>query len=103
MVGPTSRYAAIPLATLLVVTDGDQREVRYLRRRFVPSPASHSVVVEHRLESGERLDLLAARYLGDPTQFWRLCDATGTLRPEELEVVGRVIVVGLAAATGGEA
>ena len=24
---------------------------------------------------GERLDNVAAQYLGDPTLFWRLCDA----------------------------
>ena len=96
MIGPTSRYAGLPLATLVVTADGEQREVRYLRRRFAPPPSSHAVLVEHQRRSGDRLDLLAARYLGDPTQFWRLCDATGVLRPDELEVVGRVIIVGLA-------
>jgi hypothetical protein len=100
MIGPSSRYAGVPLATLVVVTaDGAAQEVRYLRRRFVPRPGSHAVLVEHVRAPGDRLDLLAARYAGDPTQYWRLCDATGALRPEELEVVGRVIVVGLA--TGG--
>lgn len=97
MIGPTSRYAGIELATLAATTgDTGQPEVRYLRRRFVPAPEAHSVLVEHRREPGERLDVLAARYLGDPTQFWRLCDATGVLRPEELEAVGRIIIVGLA-------
>ena len=33
---------------------------------------------------GDRLDNLAARYLGDPEQFWRLCDANGAMRPDEL-------------------
>lgn len=100
MIGPTSRYAGTALATLTVSDgDGGAREVRYLRRRFVPAPSAHSILVEHRREPGERLDVLAARYLGDPTQFWRLCDASGVLRPAELEVVGRIIVVGMA--TGG--
>jgi len=100
MIGPTSRYAGTALATLTVSDgDGGVREVRYLRRRFVPAPSAHAILVEHRREPGERLDLLAARYLGDPTQFWRLCDASGVLRPAELEVVGRIIVVGMA--TGG--
>ena len=39
---------------------------------------------------GERLDNIAAQYLGDPTLFWRLADANGAMRPEELtETVGR--------------
>ncbi len=96
MIGPTSRYAGVAQATLVVVTADGPSEVRYLRRRFVPAPAAHSVLVEHRVTPGDRLDLLAARYVGDPTQYWRLCDATGALRPEELEVIGRVVVVGLA-------
>ena len=33
---------------------------------------------------GDRLDNIAARYLGDPEQFWRICDANGAMRPDEL-------------------
>ena len=32
---------------------------------------------------------IAAKYLGDPEQFWRICDANGAVRPDELEMVGR--------------
>jgi len=32
---------------------------------------------EHAVTEGERLDHIAAKYLGDPEQFWQLCDATG--------------------------
>ena len=35
------------------------------------------------------LELGTARYLGDPEQFWRLCDANAALRPDELMEVGR--------------
>jgi hypothetical protein len=39
---------------------------------------------------GDRLDNLTAKYLGDPEQFWRLCDANNALQPEELtDTVGR--------------
>jgi hypothetical protein len=48
-------------------------------------------MVEHRVSEGERLDNLTARYTGDPTQFWMLCDANEVLRPSELEAVGRVV------------
>jgi hypothetical protein len=33
---------------------------------------------------GDRLDLLAFRYLGDPEQFWRICDTNLALLPDEL-------------------
>jgi hypothetical protein len=39
---------------------------------------------------GERLDNITARYLGDPLQFWRVCDANGAMNPSELTaVIGR--------------
>jgi hypothetical protein len=45
---------------------------------------------------GERLDNLTARYLGDPTQFWRVCDANEVFRPDELtETPGRTIDIAM--------
>jgi len=91
-----SRYQALPTATVTVHRpDGAEREVRYALRRFLPRVDAHTTLVEHTVAAGERLDILAARYAGDPTQFWRLCDAGGVLRPEELEVIGRVVVVAM--------
>ena len=82
----TSRYHGIETATL-VTTDG--KMIVYLRRRFIPSPERFTLLQEHTVIQGDRLDNLAARYLGDPEQFWRLCDANGVMRPDELtEVVG---------------
>ena len=41
---------------------------------------------------GDRLDLLAANYLGDPLMFWLLCDANGAVRPNALvETPGKVL------------
>ncbi len=34
--------------------------------------------------AGERLDLVAARFLADPTAFWRLCDANNAMVPDAL-------------------
>ncbi|HVH03200.1 MAG TPA: hypothetical protein VM891_09700, partial [Amaricoccus sp.] len=34
--------------------------------------------------AGERLDNLAARHIGDPEQWWRICDANGAMLPEAL-------------------
>ena len=50
----------------------------------------------HLVADGDRLDLLAHRYLGDPELFWRICDANRALRPEELtREAGRVLGIPL--------
>jgi hypothetical protein len=88
---PTSRYAGIEVATTGIPDGtGGQREVRYLRRRFPPQPATLQTLAEHVVTRGDRLDLVAAKYLGDPTQFWRICDANLVIHPEELTAAGRI-------------
>ncbi len=88
-----SRYYGVPTATL---ETGDGRQVVYLLRRFVPPPENFALLVEHAVTEGERVDNITAGYLGDPEQFWRLCDANGAIRPEELvETVGRRIRITL--------
>jgi hypothetical protein len=77
----TSRYYGIDTATF-VTADG--RTVAYLRRRFVPDRTNAVVLAEHVVSQGDRLDNVTARYLGDPEQFWRLCDANNAMQPEEL-------------------
>lgn len=92
----SSRYANSETTTLEVTgPDGTVREVRYVRRRFIPSAANSTVVVEHTVAAGERLDNLTARYLGDPAQFWRVCDTNGAMDPKELEVTGRSIKIAM--------
>lgn len=72
------------------------RPVVYLRRRFVPSPERFSTLGVHPLSDGERLDHLAARRLGDPELFWRICDANGAMKPWELtETPGRTLRIPL--------
>jgi hypothetical protein len=78
---PSSRYYGI--ASTEATLEGG-RVVRYLRRRFVPDPGSLFPIGEHRVADGDRLDNLAARYLGDPLQSWRLGDSNLTLRLETL-------------------
>jgi hypothetical protein len=78
---PTSRYAAIETAEFEIEPG---RAVRYLRRRFLPSPDRFTVIEEHLVVDGNRLDLIAATHLGDPEQFWRVADANGAMRPEDL-------------------
>ena len=79
--GPTSRYAPIPSSTL-VMADG--RTIVYVGRRFVPSPDRFALLQWHVVTAPERLDTITARYLGDPEQFWRLCDANNAMNPFDL-------------------
>ena len=96
MFSATSRYAGLPLETLAVtMPDGSTREVTYVRRRLLPRPTDHTLLTSHTVAPGERLDHLAARYAGDPTQFWRLCDATDVVRPSELEQPGRRLPIAM--------
>jgi hypothetical protein len=84
---PNSRYRGVGTAALELP---DGRTVIYLRRRFVPPPESLAALGEVTVTQGDRLDLIAAAQLGDPELAWRICDANGALRPEELtEPIGR--------------
>lgn len=92
----SSRYASVEDATIdIAQRDGTLRPTRYKRRRFLPPRGSMTTLLEHTVLDGERLDTIANRYVGDPTAFWRLCDANEVLRPAELEVVGRVVTIAM--------
>ena len=78
---PNSRYNGLAPRKL---TLPNGQEIAYLARRFIPPPESLALAREHAVVQGDRLDLLAARYLGDPEQWWKIADANLTLRPEEL-------------------
>lgn len=94
---PGSRYHDIETATRTVVdADGNDRVLRYARRRIIPPQDDLPTLAEHRVTEGDRLDTVTAHYAGDPTLFWRLCDANAVLRPEELEAVGRLIRIAMA-------
>jgi len=84
---PDSRYHGLEI-TQWQRADGEI--LSYVRRRFIPPPESFATLVEHTVEVGDRLDNLAARYLGDPQQYWRLCDGNGAISPDELtDTVGK--------------
>jgi hypothetical protein len=36
------------------------------------------------VQQGDRLDQIAAKYLGDPLMSWLLCDANGAMDPNDL-------------------
>ena len=88
-----SRYVDIA-TTKLVLPDGT--EITYLTRRFVPPPERFALLQRYQVTEGDRLDNLAARFLGDPEQFWRICDANGAMRPDALtEEPGRILRITL--------
>jgi hypothetical protein len=93
MFEPTSRYITIETAQL---TTPDGRVVSYKRRRFLPQGKDLPLLGEVTVGSGERLDVLTARALDDPEQFWRICDANDAMRPDELTAEpGRTLRVSL--------
>ena len=89
----TSRYFGVD--TLTYVTPQGMAIV-YIQRRFLPSSDRFQLLQEHTVTQGERLDNIASQFLGDPTLFWRLCDANNAMRPEELtETIGRKLRITL--------
>ena len=61
----TSRYYGKPTAEF---ETADGRKIVYLRRRFVPPPSAFTLLLEHTVTEGERLDSITAQRLGDPCQ-----------------------------------
>jgi hypothetical protein len=89
----TSRYYNLNTTTL-ETTDG--RTIVFLTRRFLPQPENFSLLQKYVVTEGDRLDNITARFLGDPEQFWRVCDANRAMRPEELtETIGRELRITL--------
>ena len=78
---PTSRYFG--LETRMLERD-DGTKVAYLARRLVPAPERFATLSFHTVVQGERPDHVAAARMGDPEQFWRLCDANAVLNPRQL-------------------
>lgn len=97
----TSRYYGLPTATLALPQG---RSIVYVERRFVPQPESFQLIQQHTVTQGERVDNIAARFLGDPELFWRLCDANRAMRPEDLtKTPGRVLAITLPQGISGTA
>ena len=90
----SSRYYGLDVAVLTPAGGGEP--VVYLRRRFVPPPERFATLQEHIVTQGERLDTITAQFMGDPEQFWRVCDANRALRPQDLtETLGRTLRITL--------
>jgi hypothetical protein len=94
MFDSTSRYAGLPVSTFV---DKQGRTRAYVAAREVPPavrPTSDDLV--HIVGDDERQDRIAWQHLGDPTLYWRICDANGLLHPDEMTApIGRRLVVPL--------
>ena len=77
-------------------TAPDGTQITYLARRIVPQPGSpnYATVAQHSVTRVDRLDNIAAKYLGDPLLFWLVCDANGAIAPNDLLLApGRVLAI----------
>ncbi len=107
-----SRYDGAAVAYTSVEDGaGGGREVAYLRTRTPGAAAADPgsgvgvgsgigagppPIAWHRVATDDRLDLLAARHLGDPGAAWRICDANLALDPDALvgpDAEGAVVVI----------
>jgi hypothetical protein len=94
MFDPASRYHALPNGTIEATQpDGTAESVVYTRRRFLPLPQRQNTLLEYTVREGDRLDNITAAALGDPLQFWRVCDGNLTFHPDDLAIVGQVITI----------
>jgi nucleoid-associated protein YgaU len=70
--------------------------IAYLARRIAPQPGApnFATINQYTVRQGDRLDLIAAKYLGDPLMAWLICDANGAIRPHDLVATpGRVLAI----------
>ena len=78
MFDPKSRYAK---AETYIVQDSRGRLVTVVAP---PPPPDQVLLGIHLLKQGERLDLLATKYLGCATGYWRIAEQNDVMLPEAL-------------------
>jgi nucleoid-associated protein YgaU len=89
----TSRYYSTETAEFETAAG---RKITYLRRRFLSPAERFELLQEHTVTQEDRLDNIAAKYLGDAEQFWRIADANNAMAPEELtDTIGRKLRITL--------
>jgi hypothetical protein len=81
---PGSRYLEADTYTTRTASGAAVTAVRLPIRS---APATRG---EHARTDSQRLDLLAAHFLGDATAFWRLCDAGRATAPDALALHDRI-------------
>jgi hypothetical protein len=92
---PSSRYYG---DAVQFYTGANGVQAAYLQRRIIPQASIYTSLKNYPVSSGDRLDNLAYKFLGDPILFWMICDANSAVDPDELTAVpGYSIEIPLAA------
>lgn len=79
MFSPGSRYQGAGAAYQVSLPNG-----MTVLATPLPPPQPAPALGYHQRAGTDRLDLLAFRYLGDATAFWRICDANNAMVPAAL-------------------
>jgi nucleoid-associated protein YgaU len=88
MVFQGSRYAGVEVVNPPDISG--ERHPALALRKLAETPG----VLEHVVSDGDRLDLLAHRFYGDPTKYWLILDANpDVLNPFQLLQAGRRILI----------
>lgn len=80
--GPTPAVSRSPGVAALETATG--RVIAYQRRRILPRGQDIPAAREVTVISGDRLDLIAYRTLGDPELYWWIADANDAMNPADL-------------------
>jgi hypothetical protein len=75
---PGSRYQNAGTYTFVTATGGTVTATN------LPRPRTAPLLGYYRRLQGQRLDYVANHYANDPTAFWQLCDASGSVVPDAL-------------------
>jgi len=65
-------------------TTAQGEPIVYLARRLLPLPEQVMSASVYVVQAGDRIDLVAARLLGDPLLYWQIADANGATDPTTL-------------------
>jgi hypothetical protein len=96
--GTSSRYYGVPVVEFSTPAG---QTIRYVGRRLIPQASLFATLAVHAVQQGDRIDVLAARYLGDPLLYWRIADANLAVRPDDPLVRGDSVDIPLAAEIPG--
>jgi nucleoid-associated protein YgaU len=95
--GPVKQSSRYYGSSPKTIARPDGVEVVFLQRRIIPRPDVYTSLQDYVVADGDRLDNIAAQYLGDPLLYWMICDANGVADPDELTAqVGRAIKIPVA-------
>jgi hypothetical protein len=86
---PSSRYYGNAVEQM---TLPDGTVIAYLSRRIIPQANIYPQTQNHSVVIGDRLDNLAARYIGDPILFWMIADANTAFDPDKVTAEPGIVI-----------